>query len=168
MRLRALFCTSFSLFRSISSTSYSIAGRTFKQSSIFVPRLSEPISILEADERTQNALVDIALDTNDQVNSDPYGSVLWPAALSVAARVLEYSDLKECNIVELGAGTGLVSLACALAGIISLSFLLLIPLPLSSSLPLSLNPLSLSHPLFMLYTYEISSYLTSNYFAIMN
>ena len=70
------------------------------------------------------------------MNSDPYGAVLWPAAFSVATYLLtsirkndnihakndrkpfkSVSDvLKGLSILELGTGTGLVSLAAALGG----------------------------------------------------
>ena len=95
---------------------HKISGYSFKESKIFLLNLPNPVIVLEADEMTQSKLVDKALEASDAVNSDPYGSVLWPAAYTVANRILEYENLKASSVLELGAGTGLVSLTCALAG----------------------------------------------------
>jgi predicted nicotinamide N-methyase len=118
-RLVVGFCLSLNLIvpsRVLSKRTYvQISGHTYITTSVSVPKLA-PVVLLEASEDTQSRLVDIALEASDEVNSDPYGSVLWPAALAVATRVLEYDDLHRCSVLELGTGTGLVALACALGG----------------------------------------------------
>jgi predicted nicotinamide N-methyase len=80
---------------------------------------------------SQDLLVDMALsvdeseplDRIDQLKlykGDPYGAVLWPAASALAqyllTKVSEQTKLSELKILELGTGTGLVSLVAALAG----------------------------------------------------
>ena len=53
---------------------------------------------------------------------DPYGSVLWPAAAAVAEYLFGSSEgisrnaLQHRTLLELGAGTGLVSIAAVIAG----------------------------------------------------
>ena len=50
-------------------------------------------------------------------HEDPYGSVLWPAASAIAMHLLEnIPDLSEKVVLEVGTGTGLVSIAAAQAG----------------------------------------------------
>lgn len=81
----------------------------------------------------QGRLVDAVLEDNDDgggeggpadVNEDPYGAVLWPAAYTVAAYVSrgdftagerERRGAAPC-LLELGTGTGLVALAAAACG----------------------------------------------------
>ncbi len=46
----------------------------------------------------------------------PYGRVLWPSAAMVAEAVLAQRPLPGLRVLELGAGCGLVSLACAARG----------------------------------------------------
>ena len=98
------------------------------------------VSILEATADSQNELVDMALATEEEIASlsesdslqltltsgDPYGAVLWPAASAVANHLLTSvaqdlvkngKSLKDITILELGTGTGLVSLAAALGGV---------------------------------------------------
>jgi len=98
-----------------------------------------PITILEATAESQEVLVDAALaldDDNDDAASadddggpnitlekgDPYGSVLWPAASAVANHLMstgaaeDNKDMGQQTLLELGTGTGLVSLAAARAG----------------------------------------------------
>ena len=92
-------------------------------------RNSSPIFILEATAEAQDRLVEDALSLDSEKSSesnsrsclqksDPYGAVLWPAALAVAEYVLDrYKDPDKVpdsfTILELGTGTGLVSLACS-------------------------------------------------------
>lgn len=74
----------------------------------------------------------VASFENIQLNvGDPYGAVLWPAASAVATRLLQLNNndgssllantvlerpLEGLTIIELGAGTGLISLAAIKAG----------------------------------------------------
>jgi predicted nicotinamide N-methyase len=85
------------------------------------------ITILEATTESQEELVHMALlleeeflqQQNPKLQAgDPYGSVLWPAAWAVANYLLNNStiDLSSCTLLELGTGTGLVSMAAALGG----------------------------------------------------
>mmetsp|Transcript_5979 Transcript_5979/g.12592 ORF Transcript_5979/g.12592 Transcript_5979/m.12592 type:complete len:353 (-) Transcript_5979:286-1344(-) len=91
------------------------------------------ITILEATASAQDTLVDLALEDEEEMalstaeislpTGDPYGAVLWPAASVVAQTLLEellLSNGKEAKtnvtILELGTGTGLVSLAALKAG----------------------------------------------------
>jgi predicted nicotinamide N-methyase len=74
------------------------------------------VTLLEATAETQDFLVESAIedDTDQLPSGDPYGAVLWPASLVIASRLLEF--VSEKRVLELGAGTGLVSLAAALGG----------------------------------------------------
>jgi len=79
------------------------------------------VSLFEADLGTQNALVDEALDEATKAGSaaeDPYGAVLWPAAQVVAIALVAAleSTPRPCTVLELGAGTGLCSIAAAACG----------------------------------------------------
>lgn len=89
------------------------------------------VSILEATADAQNNLVDMALATEAEMNEnenrlqsgDPYGAVLWPAASAVANHLLSLDScingkkIDEVTVLELGSGTGLVSIAAALGGV---------------------------------------------------
>ena len=99
------------------------------------------VVILEATADSQNDLVDMALLTEEEVASmsidsdkandilrltsgDPYGAVLWPAASAVANHLFTAKDmivngktLQEMTMLELGAGTGLVSISASLGGV---------------------------------------------------
>lgn len=85
------------------------------------------VTVLEATAESQDDLVNSALlmDGDDEVRNegptlnsgDPYGAVLWPAASATANYIMERNYISSnMSILELGAGTGLVSLAAALAG----------------------------------------------------
>ena len=94
------------------------------------------VTVLEATAESQESLVDMALaldekelPTEGQMLSagDPYGAVLWPAAWAVANHLLTSPEIAKeksssnkplsgLSILELGTGTGLVSIAAALGG----------------------------------------------------
>ena len=83
------------------------------------------VTILEATAEAQDVLVNLALRDDDEVSQlllptgDPYGAVLWPASLTIASYLLEDDDddlLRGKRVLELGAGTGLISIAAALQG----------------------------------------------------
>ena len=111
--------------------------------------------VLEATAESQEDLVNLALEEEgdektseiEKLNAgDPYGAVLWPAAYAIAEKVLGdpvyRSKLHEQTVLELGAGTGLVSMALALAGTkrIIASDYESIPLKLLEYAALNLNP----------------------------
>lgn len=69
----------------------------------------------------QDVLVEAALDDGAARGSaaeDPYGIVIWPAGQVVAAALVQALEActRPCNVLELGAGTGLVSIAAAMSG----------------------------------------------------
>ena len=74
------------------------------------------ITILEANAEAQEALIMKALDEKSiAAEEDPYGSVLWPSAKTVSMRLLQI-DINGKSVLELGTGTGLVSLVASLSG----------------------------------------------------
>lgn len=93
--------------------------RTKGVAELIVP-VSENVSVLllEADESEQGKLVDAALSDVGPVGTamdDPYGVVLWPAG-QVVAQAIAARDLQGRSLLELGAGTGLCSIAAAACG----------------------------------------------------
>lgn len=82
------------------------------------------VTVLEATAESQEDLVDMAVALEDEIvekqllsAGDPYGAVLWPASWAVANFVLSStSSIKEKTILELGTGTGLVSISAAVGG----------------------------------------------------
>ena len=89
------------------------------------------VTVLEATARAQEELVDEVLTMDDDLRGtdtpdrkikegDPYGAVLWPAAWAVANYALTTPDIRDnlstTSILELGTGTGLCSVAMAMAG----------------------------------------------------
>ena len=87
------------------------------------------ITILEATAESQEDLVNMALEEEEELSElnkgDPYGAVLWPAASAIAAHMLTNLTTSDINskrplegysVLELGAGTGLVSIAASLGG----------------------------------------------------
>ena len=108
--------TSFS-FRPLRSVSHVIDSFVCTEVKIdFNVRGISSITILEANAEAQEALIEKALDEKSiAAEEDPYGSVLWPSAKTVSMRLLQL-DLHEKTVLELGTGTGLVSLTAALSG----------------------------------------------------
>jgi predicted nicotinamide N-methyase len=101
------------------SSPHFIDSYSFTEVAVAVPGLDHPVKILEATAESQEALIDAAFAAEvsaDSWESDPYGSVLWPAAYSVSVRLLQLEELQSLSILELGTGTGLVSLSAALGG----------------------------------------------------
>jgi predicted nicotinamide N-methyase len=92
------------------------------------------VTVLEATADAQEELVDeVLLLDEEKLNDgeghavkpriqkgDPYGSVLWPAAWAVANFMLTKPQIRDelpsLSVLELGTGTGLVSIALAMAG----------------------------------------------------
>ena len=84
-----------------------------------------PVTILEATAKSQSELVDMALALdedefmirNQLQAGDPYGAVLWPAASTISNYLLtQCGSLEGKTILELGTGTGLVSIVASLGG----------------------------------------------------
>uniref|UniRef100_A0A7S2D372 Calmodulin-lysine N-methyltransferase n=1 Tax=Haptolina brevifila TaxID=156173 RepID=A0A7S2D372_9EUKA len=103
-----------------------VVGATSSGIELLVPvSLTLDVAIFEANIEQQADLVATALDTATPAGSaaeDPYGVVIWPAAQVVAAelvRVLE--GYRQCRVLELGAGTGLCSIAAAASGAVTLA-----------------------------------------------
>ena len=127
---RNAFCTS-SLGAATSSTIvdkeplsiHSVEGMRCIEVKTSLPLVGE-ITILEATAESQEDLVNLALEeetdpsTDGLTHADPYGAVLWPAATAVARTILTDPGkwLRGQTVCELGAGTGLVSLAAVAGG----------------------------------------------------
>eukprot|EP00977_Amphora_coffeiformis_P012741 scaffold3226_cov160-Amphora_coffeaeformis.AAC.2 len=114
------------------SALHSVGGVQCLEVKTTLPDVGE-ITILEATADSQDILVNLALGDDDKDESsstvlssrpmslshaDPYGAVLWPAATAVARTILldRKKWLHGQTVCELGAGTGLVSLAAAAGG----------------------------------------------------
>jgi predicted nicotinamide N-methyase len=100
----------------ISATQHCIDSLLFDEVDIFIENLGRHVTILEATSLSQEALVERALNCESgAVEEDPYGAVLWPAAKTVSNRLCEL-DLAGKTVLELGAGTGLVSIVASILG----------------------------------------------------
>lgn len=105
-----------------STSSTTVDGLSCDPITIALPQnqyqLTEVV-ILEASGSSQEALVERALALESTgAEGDPYGSVLWPAAKTIAKKLLSTKpgDLRDTRVLELGTGTGLVALVAALCG----------------------------------------------------
>lgn len=118
-----------------SSILHTVNGVNCVEVKTSLPLVGE-ITILEATADSQDLLVNLALEDEDDdgndatttpttttssvglAHGDPYGAVLWPAASTVAYTLLSDPSkwLHGQTVLELGAGTGLVSLAAAAGG----------------------------------------------------
>lgn len=108
---------------------HSVNGLKCIEITIPLPLIGD-VTILEANADSQDTLVNSALgeESNHKLNTDdPYGAVLWPSARTLAEYLLlNYGNqddndggkkaLTGLTILELGAGTGLVSIAASIAG----------------------------------------------------
>lgn len=91
-------------------------GLVFEVIEVPIEKLGRTVNILEASSNSQEVLVDRALNCKKgAVEEDPYGVVLWPAATTVSNRLCSF-NLKNTTVLELGAGTGLVSFVATLLG----------------------------------------------------
>ena len=100
--------------------SIEIDGNTFTRVRVAVTD-ALALDVFEADAATQDALVERACEPDLATaagGADPYGAVLWPAALAVGAplRRDRAERSRPCACSELGAGTGLASRAAAACG----------------------------------------------------
>lgn len=100
------------------STNHNVDGIQCVEVSINVELVGN-VNILEATAESQEDLINMALEED----GDPYGTVLWPSALTVASYLLTRvgstttaNALNGLSVLELGAGTGLVSLVASLSG----------------------------------------------------
>lgn len=103
---------------------HTVDGIKFREVTIDIDMVG-PITVLEATAESQEELVEMALALENeelaltsQLNAgDPYGAVLWPAASAIANHLLKNcAPLSGLTILELGTGTGLVSIAAAIGG----------------------------------------------------
>jgi predicted nicotinamide N-methyase len=102
------------------------------------------VTVLEATAESQEVLVNLALGADADVDTDVdnngdsvsnggitaqqkeqqqqlqsgdiYGAVLWPASLAIASHLLTAVNIRDLTVLELGAGTGLVSMAACAGG----------------------------------------------------
>ena len=120
----------------VTTPRHTIDGMDYKELVLTLPNIGN-VAILEATLDTQTRLIDMALDDNPVCDSmapqkdssirskatttvvdDVYGAVLWPAALTVASYLLQNAEtlLAHQTVLEVGTGTGLVSIAAAMGG----------------------------------------------------
>lgn len=112
-------------------TSHNVLGVICREVTNELPVIGKVV-VLEATADSQEELVNecLELEEEDQQEDrnypkrisegDPYGSVLWPASWAVSNFVLSQPDLMKnltsLSILELGSGTGLVSISIAMGG----------------------------------------------------
>lgn len=84
-----------------------VAGRRVRRVDVTIAEL--PLFVLEA------ADADAVLDETLSDDGDPYAAILWPSALAAAGRLADIARPGQ-RVVDLGAGTGLVSFTAARLG----------------------------------------------------
>jgi len=96
--------------------SHTINGLECVEVTVTLPGVGDT-TILEAAAKSQDVLVEMAIKEESEnenrllQGSDPYGAVLWPASQAVASYMLQNGMARGRHVLELGAGTGLVSIA---------------------------------------------------------
>ena len=102
--------------------SLSVDGIDCVSIDIALPQVGK-VSILEATASAQEELVSLALEEDTSLDQnltlpsgDPYGAVLWPASTTISRYLIEKRIVENKSVMELGCGTGLISIACSLAG----------------------------------------------------
>jgi len=114
----------------ISSAIHTIDDISCREIQVYISNVNQAITLLEATLEGQEKLVDEVLLLDDEVdiesdnkvvNDDPYGSVLWPAALTLSEHITsdsfidENDEQQKPSLLELGTGTGLVALAASVS-----------------------------------------------------
>ena len=87
------------------------ASMDFRVRKVDIPGLMSPVSIFEVGDPTGIDGCDV-----DSERSDLCGGVLWPGARTAAHALASRGPLAGKHVVELGAGTGLVSMTAAMLG----------------------------------------------------
>mmetsp|Transcript_13611 Transcript_13611/g.15630 ORF Transcript_13611/g.15630 Transcript_13611/m.15630 type:complete len:399 (-) Transcript_13611:117-1313(-) len=118
-----------------SSSFHTVQGVVFREVSNELPIIGKVV-VLEATADSQEDLINECIEVEEEqkdgcdeangkktkriMQGDPYGSVLWPASWAVSNYVLTQPDLidnlNRLSILELGSGTGLVSISIAMGG----------------------------------------------------
>ena len=116
--------------RPTSTEIHTIDDISCREIQVYISNIDQSITLLEATLAGQEKLVDEVLLLDDEidiksnnkvVNDDPYGSVLWPAAMTVSEHITSDSFINENDeqqkpsLLELGTGTGLVALAASVS-----------------------------------------------------
>jgi len=114
---------------------HTVQGVVFREVSNELPVIGTVV-VLEATADSQEDLINECIEVEEEqedgcddangkkrkriMEGDPYGSVLWPASWAVSNYVLTQPDLidkiNSLSILELGSGTGLVSISIAMGG----------------------------------------------------
>jgi predicted nicotinamide N-methyase len=102
---------------------HTVQGLQFEETDIYLEKLGYKVRILEASKSSQDSLeksryskrlLDLT-GGGKKREEDPYCAVLWPAAVAVGNRLCEL-DLKDKTVLDLGAGTGMVSFVATICG----------------------------------------------------